>query len=186
MSTRIRNLLLAIVLLAAAGGTWLLRPPIIEDTPVTRTSSADRGFYILDAIFSGLDEHGELLYRLAAARIEGSEQTEQLRFHDVEIRYTQAQNVPWQITAAQASRRADTQTLELMQVVIESTDEAAARSVRIEADSLELETDNQLAHTSGAVRFAIGANRIDAVGLMADLHNEKITMESGVSGRVSP
>jgi LPS export ABC transporter protein LptC len=185
MPARLRNLFLFIVLIVAAAATWLLRPAEDTENPSTGTGVSERGFYILEAIFSGLDETGKVVYRLAAARIEGSQSSEQMSFHEVEISYGQDQEIPWEITAQSARRRADGNIVELTGVIIESISDGSEQITRIEAETLELEPDRQLASTSGPVRFIIGDNRIDAVGLTADLRNEQISLESRVSGRVA-
>jgi LPS export ABC transporter protein LptC len=186
MLLRLRNLILSVALIAAAVTSWLLRPLPEAEVADTEPAADDDGFYILDAIFNGLDTQGKVVYRLAATRIEGSESSDQLQFHDVEISYAQGAALPWQITAQTARRQGDQNTLELTHVVIESTSASPAETTRIEAEQLEFEPDLQLATSSGPVRFAIGNNRIDAVGLSVDLGNERITLESRVSGRVSP
>lgn len=185
MPARLRNLLLTIVLVATAVATWLLRPGEAPADQTSATEAADRGFYILDAVFNGLDESGEVIYQLAATRIEGSDNTEQMSFHDVAISYGEDHDMPWQITAQSARTQADGTLLSLTGVVIESAADSAGSITRIEADTLELETERQVARTTGPVRFAINGNRIDAVGLSADLRNEQIILESKVSGRVA-
>ena len=186
MPLGVRNLLLSILLIAAAAGTFVLRPAedALEDN--TGTAGSERGFYLLDAVFSGLDESGEVVYRLAAARIEGSDSPEQMSFVDVEISYGDDPDFPWHISADSARQRADQATLELSGVVIESAADPNKKATRIQAQTLAYEPDRQLASTTGPVSLAIGENKIDAVGLIADLRNEEITLESGVSGRVSP
>lgn len=186
MSSRLRNLLLTVVLLAAAAATWLQRPADDSANAAAGAAGGQQGFYLLDAVFSGLDETGAVIYQLAATRIEGSENPDQLQFHDVEIRYGEDVAMPWQITAESAQRQPDGNTLVLTDVVIESIADGTAQNTRIEAATLELEPKRQLATTTGRVRFTIGDSRIDAVGLTADLRNERISLESDVSGRVTP
>jgi LPS export ABC transporter protein LptC len=186
MLLRLRNLILSVALIAAAVASWLLRPPEETAGPIPVTAASERQFYILDAVFSGLDADGNVAYRLAAARIEGTEGSQQMRFHDVEINYAPNHAIPWQITAQTARRLADQNMLELTDVVIESTSASPEEATRIEAEMLELEPDLQVASSSGPVRFAIGNNRIDAVGVNVDLRSERIRLESRVSGRVAP
>ena len=89
MPVRLRNSILSVLLIAAAIGTWLLRPNDMLDAQGSNVTASERGFYIRDAVFNGLDENGEVIYQLAATRIEGSESTEQMSFHDVAINYGQ-------------------------------------------------------------------------------------------------
>jgi LPS export ABC transporter protein LptC len=186
MPSGLRNLLLTILLIAAAAGTFVLRPSEDAAGDSSGPAPSERGFYLLDAVFSGLDESGDVVYRLAAARIEGSDSPEQMSFTDVEISYGGDPDFPWQITAETARQVSEQETLQLRGVVIESMSDQGAELTRIEAQTLDYEPDRQLASTAGPVRFTIGENRIDAVGLIADLRNEEITLESGVSGRVTP
>jgi LPS export ABC transporter protein LptC len=186
MPSGVRNMLLTIALITAAAVTFVLRPAEETADGTGGPAASERGFYLLDAVFSGLDESGEVVYRLAAARIEGSDTPEEMSFLNVEISYGGDPDFPWQITADTARQRGEQETLELSGVVIESTGVQNEEVTRIEARTLEYEPDLQLASTTGPVSFSIGENKIDAVGLVADLRNERITLESGVSGRVSP
>ncbi len=186
LPTRLRNLLLFGLLITAAGLSWLLRPAAESDELSAGPTGSERGFYMLDAVFSGLDETGEVVYRLAAARIEGSDSPERMSFHDVQITYGPEKEIPWHITAETAQRPTAEEKLELTGVIIESIADPPEEKTRIEAANLELVPAEQLATTNGPVRLSIGANRIDAVGLTADLRNESISLESGVSGRNTP
>lgn len=182
----LRNIVLILLLGAAATGTWLLRPvEPLSDSTVDGTGTSLR-YYINDAVFSGLDDDGQIIYRLAAARIEGFEDSRVLNLDDVEIRYAANVDVPWVITAAQARSGGDADYFDLSGVVIERTAEQPEARTRIEADALRFEPKRQLASTPGPVRFAIGPSTINAVGLIADLRTERISLESGVYGHVSP
>jgi len=186
MPVRLRNTVLFLLLGAAAFGSWLLRPAAPLRDAALDTSAPSLGYYINDAVFSGLDDDGRIIYRLVAARIEGFEDSTVLNLDDVEIRYAPELELPWRITATSARSGADQETLELAGVIIESTTENPDERTRIEAAALSLEPKRQLVSTPGPVRFAIGASRIDAVGLSADLRAERFSLESGVYGQVAP
>lgn len=186
MPTRLRNAVIFVLLAVSAAITWWLRPPGPPEDAITTTASAQRGYYMNEAVFAGLDEAGRVVYRLAAARIEGADDSSVLSLSDVEISYAQNLELPWLITAQSARSERDAEVLELYGVVIESTSDEPASRTRIEADDIQLDTDQQIARTSGPVRFAIGTNTIEAVGLTADLGGERIRLESGVYGRIAP
>lgn len=186
MPVRLRNIVLFLLLGAVAATSWLLRP--LEPLPDSAAEVSDSAlrYYINDAVFSGLDDDGRIIYRMAAARIEGFGDSRILNLDDVEIRYAPDLNVPWLITAATARSGGEQDFLELSGVIIESTTEQPEERTRIEADDLRLEPKQQFASTPGPVRFSIGASIIDAVGLTADLRAERISLESGVYGHVAP
>ena len=174
------------MLAAAAVTSWLLRPDAPPPDTAPDTAGVRLGYYIDDAVFSGLDDEGRIIYRLAATRIEGFENSDLLNLDDVEIRYAAELDLPWRITARSARRHHDEDVLELTGVIIESTQEPPRERTRIEADDIRFEPQRQVASTSGPVRFAIGPSVVDAVGLTADLRAQFISLESGVHGRVAP
>ena len=139
-----------------------------------------------DAVFSGLDSEGKIVFQLVAARIEGSEDSSLLNLSDVEINYAEDLDVPWLITAASAVSARDQDFLELHDVVLQRTADSPNERARIEATDIRLEPDTQIARTSGPVRFAIGTSSIEAVGLTADLRAERFRLESGVNARIAP
>ena len=186
MPTRLRNSLLLIALIAAALASALLQPDRGPPDTVTTAAGTQRGYYMNDATFSGLDDEGNIVYRLSAARIEGSDDSDLLDLRDVEIRYVEEQDVPWLISAQVARSQRDDDALELSGVVIETVAGDAREHTVIEADDLRFEPDRRLASTAGPVRFSVGGGRIEATGLSADLGNERFSLESGVSGRVAP
>jgi len=186
MSSQLKKSALFVVLLAAAAISWLMRPTIEPTDVVTRTTPTKRIYYMNDAVFSGLDEQGRIIYRVAASRIEGSEETDELDLSDVEIRYVPDLEVPWLIRARSARTDAQRKVLELTDVVIESTSDDPSQTTRIEASDMQLEPETRIASTPGPVRFAIGPSSINAVGLAADLRAETIVLESNVNARISP
>lgn len=186
MSSQLRKSVLFVILIAAAAASWLLRPPQEPLDVITSTAGVKRIYYMNDAVFSGLNERGEIIYRVAATRIEGSDDTDRLDLSNVEIRYVPDLNVPWLIRARSATTNADRKVLALSDVVIESTTDDPRQAARIEASDIQLEAESQLASTSGPVRFAVGASTINAVGLIADLRAETIILESNVNARISP
>jgi LPS export ABC transporter protein LptC len=186
MSSQLKKSALFVVLLAAAATSWLMRPITEPTDVVARTTGTRRVYYMNDAVFSGLDEQGRIIYRVAASRIEGSEEADELDLRDVEIRYVPDLEVPWLIRARSARTDAQRKILELSDVVIESTSEDPGQTARIEAADMQLEPETRIASTPGPVHFAIGASSINAVGLVADLRAEKIVLESNVNARVTP
>ena len=186
MSSQIRKSALLVVLLAAAATSWLMRPTPEPAEVITRTADAKRVYYMTDAVFSGLDEQGRIIYRVAASRIEGTEEADELDLSDVEIRYVPDLDVPWLIKARSARTDAQRKVLDLTDVVIESTSDDPSQAARIEASDIQLEPERQLASTAGPVLFAIGPSTINAVGLVADLRAETFVLESNVNARVAP
>ena len=179
MTTPIRNFLILLLLAVIAGGSWLFGRKPLPTAPAPEAAEAALGYYLKDAVFSGLDADGRVIYRLAAGRIEQAPDSDMLTLESVEISYRDERAVPWIIRAAHARSSEDRAIIELEgDVTIENS--GPGQITRIESSDLRLEPGNYFASTSGPVRFAVGNTWIRAVGLKAYLRDERIDLESEV------
>ncbi len=186
MPVPIRNAIIVLVLCLAALASWYLRAP--EEGPVSnmQTRYPDLGYYLTDAIFSGLDADGQVIYQLAAARIEEFPESDMLSLETVELTYSDIAAVPWLIRAASAQSPRDGSYIALAgDVTIESTKRDSSETARIETEDLLFEPETNFASTPGPVSLAIGASRITAIGLSAYLKDERISLESDVHAEVA-
>ena len=175
MLTPLRNVLIALLLGAAAVTSWYLAAPRGE--PAFRPDARDTvrlGYYLEGAVFRGTNSEGRLVYQISADRIEENPDAEQLRFENVEINYFESEGVPWSARAATATAPVDRAFIDLRgSVRLVSNDTQAGRTL-IETEAMRLEPDRYFATSEGPVRLAVGDNWLTAGRLEADLIDDMI------------
>jgi len=186
MHVNLRNTVWLLLLGGAAVGTWLLiRKPPAEIEVARSPSITSLGYYLKEAVIVGTDTDGEVLYRIAASRVEESPDTEQLRLDDVEVAYRNDRGIPWRIQATSARGPTNRAYLDLSgSVRIERTDTDGEEPTVIETSELHLVPEEYFASTDAAVRFVVGDTSIDAVGLKAYLKDDKIDLESKIHAEI--
>ena len=186
MHPSVQNLVWLLVLGSAAAGTWYLtREPSVEPEATQSPGTNSLGYYLKGATVVGTDTNGEVLYRIAADRIEEDPDTSRLILSDVEVEYRDDVGVPWKIRASNASGPVDRAYFDMRgNVTIEHVDEVTQERTVIEAEEIHLIPESYFASTDGPVRFRIGDTEIDAVGLKAHLKDDRIDLESDVHAEI--
>lgn len=184
-----RNALLTALLLVAVAGTWYLGH-LGRQMPAPQAGDAvlELGYYLRNAVLLGTNDEGQVVYRISAARVaaDGEEADEdgRLALETVTIDYRDDQDVAWQISAGRAAAARDADVLELRGGVrVQSTAARDGPETVIEAEQLSLEPERYLARTPGEVTVNIGAHRLSATGLTADLRDDRLELESRVHGQ---
>jgi lipopolysaccharide export system protein LptC len=172
--------LLAVI--AAASWLWSqyeAAPTAPQRDPV----SVPPGYYLSGAVLIGTDTEGRIQYRLRAGRAEEKPASNTLEFSDVEIEYAPAQQIPWIVRATNATGPVDLSQLELSgQVSLESA-RPGREPLLIETTQLLFEPERLMARSDQPVQIAIGTRRINAVGLCADLKEDRLKLESQIHGQ---
>lgn len=182
-----RSVLAFATLTTAAFGTWYLtstlsRPEIVE-TVSDRSSS---GFYVRDARFLGTDVDGSLLYEIESEFAE-QQPNKEIELRDVRITYTTDADVPWTITADEATLSSLQGVLQLRGHVIASSDEGFAEQVtEIRSPILEIDPNSYRAETESRVQLRIGSRSLTGTGMLALLQENRLELKSNVSGKFVP
>jgi LPS export ABC transporter protein LptC len=184
----LRNLLLIILLGAAAVASWILSRPLpIETRSRATDSAAPPGYYLLDAHLRGTDETGQVAYSIAAERLEENVDLGKLLLEGVVVDYHPQDEVPWVITAARGVAPKDRTELDLTGgVEVRSAPEDGSSPVQITTQSLRFTPSTSSAVTDQAVAIEVGDWRVDAVGLRTLLKDRRLELESQVHGAVLP
>jgi len=182
------NVLGLAVLAAAAIASWYWSR---EDATFSRASglgpSGPPGYYLRDANISIMDENGSLLYEISADAIEERPAENRTMLSGVYVRYNPAAEVPWEVSADNGEIPSDDQYIELSgDVELVSTSEPGGEITIIQAPRIRLAPEDFLASTDSAVSVLLGEQRLDAVGLRADLKGDYLQLESSVHGQFNP
>ncbi len=188
MYPKLRNVLGSLLLAAMAAGTlYLSRVTSPPEPERERDAPGPSGYYFLGARVIGTDETGRVAYRISAARAVELPDGYGLGLHDVRVEYSAADEVPWLLTATEATAAKDGSFLDLRGGVrLESVPQEDRRKVVIETERLALDPEQSVARSDEPVRVAIGGAFVSAVGIEAHLKDDLLQLESNVHGRLSP
>lgn len=180
MYLNLRNAVWLTLLASAAIATGLLsRTPETDGTDSGQLRSTSLGYYLTGAVLVGTDQSGEVLYRIAAERIEENPETRELVLHSIELVYRDSHTVPWRVRAAAAHGPTTREYFDLTGgVSIERGPDSDGPAAKIEAASLRLEPESYQASTDGPVRFVLGETPISGVGLKAHLKDGQIDLKN--------
>ena len=182
-----RNVILVILLSAAAIGSWYLARTHragVADTPTV--NAAHRGYYLKSARILGTDDDGSLLYEIFADHAE-QQAEDRIEFTDVRIHYSPDAEVPWTVHADAATIREGAPQIVLRgHVRAVSARDESGQDTEIRAQYLELDPERYVAETEERVQVRIGARSLTATGMLASLHDNRIELKSNVRGKIAP
>ena len=183
----VRSALTLVALGAVAVGTWYLASSLTTREIVeTSTERYSAGFYVRGARFLGTDLDGSLLYEVEAEFAE-QQPNKEIELQNVKVTYATAADVPWTITADEATLVHSRGTLQLRGHVIATSDEGFSGQVtEIRSPILEIDPNSYRAETSSRVQLRIGSRSLTGTGMLALLQENRLELKSNVSGKFVP
>jgi lipopolysaccharide export system protein LptC len=182
-----RNIVLLIVLGAAAIGSWYLaRDDRAGETDEVPYENVHRGYYLKSARILGTAENGALLYAIEADHAE-QRADRRIDFTDVRVRYSPASNIPWTVNADAATLSEGSPRIVLRgHVRATSSGSIDEDETEIRTQYLELDPERFVAETDQRVQIRIGARSLTATGMLASLSDNKIELKSNIRGKIAP
>lgn len=128
-----------------------------------------------------------MLYRISASAVEERPAESRTVLADVTIVYSPLADVPWEIRADSGEIPDAQRFLELSgSVELATTESASGESTQIRAPRIRFSPDEYLATTDTDVSVSLGTERLEAVGMIADLKDDYLELESSVHGLFNP
>jgi lipopolysaccharide export system protein LptC len=182
-----RTITFIVLLTAAAIGSWyLVRSNATTYDDETAPDPIHRGYYLKQARILGTGEDGKLLYEIEAEHAE-QQQDDRVEFTTVRIRYAPESDVPWTISADEATLREGAPRIALRgHVQILNSGASRDEDTEIRTQYLELDPDRFIAETDERVQIRFGARSVTAKGMLASLNDDKIELKSNVRGKIAP
>lgn len=175
-----------LLLAAAIGSGYLARTLDDGPAPSATPATAEQGFYLRAARIFGTGEDGRPLYEIEAEYAE-QQGDDAIRFENVRVRYSPDAAVPWQVAADSALINKDRSQLLLDGHVLAVSQEGFAGNVtEIRTDRLQLEPERYRAMTDARVQIRIGERSLTATGMEALLDENRLRLQSNVSGKFAP
>ena len=174
------------LLLLAIGTGYLARSLQPAEITETLTNGGGDGFYLKSAQLLGTDAEGQLLYEIEADFIV-QQKNNDIAMQNVRISYSAGSQVPWTITADEATISEDQTLLRLSGHVIAISNTGFAEQVtEIRTPQLDIEPTTYKAETDSRVQIRIGSRSLTATGMLALLQDNRLQLKSNVSGKFVP
>jgi LPS export ABC transporter protein LptC len=176
-----------VVLVTLAAGSWWLAGGREAATPAALTlAAAPSGYYLKDAELTQTGGGANLSLR--TERIEEDPRTGESSLGPLSARYAPAGGGPWHVVADRGRLSRDGSALALEgHVTLEA--EGGARPLagaRLTTSELSFDSAASEARTEAPVSIEIGARAVTAVGLRADMKQERLWLKSSVHGQFTP
>ncbi len=180
-----RNALGFSLLGAAAIASWFWsRDTAVPDLGADDAPPAPLGYYLRDAAIKVMDVDGSVLYEIVAEAIEERPDQNQTLLSGVYVRYSPTTDVPWEVSAESGVIPNDERYIELSgEVQLSSIPDDRREPTIIRAPRLRFAPDEFLATTDTTVSLVLGEERLDAVGMSANLQDDQLELESSVHGQ---
>lgn len=180
-----RNVLGFSLLGAAAIASWFWsRDTGVLDIGADNGPPAPLGYYLRGATIKVMDVDGSVLYEILADAIEERPDQNQTFLSGVYVRYSPTTDVPWEVSAENGMIPGNERFIELSgEVELSSIPDDRSESTIIRSPRLRFSPDEFLATTDTAVSLVLGEERLDAVGMSANLQDDQLELESSVHGQ---
>jgi len=184
----VRNLVLLVLLGAAAFASWFWsRPTMIEPPRQHAAGEGDLGYYLRGARMVGTDASGRAVYRILADRLEERPSEERLVLERVQVEYRPPGEMPWVITAGSGNATRDRSLLELKDGVdIRSQPTDGSPPVHVTTPALRFVPATSSAESDQRVVIDAGSWHLEGVGLNTRLKDNRVELESDVHGKFFP
>jgi LPS export ABC transporter protein LptC len=172
MPAHSRNLVLFLVLAAAALLTWVLARNT-EPEPISEQDSAGHApqrVYLGGAVLYGTDDEGRIPYRVHAERVEQESREHNFSLQEVRVEYAGDSEIAWGITAASGEMTPDRTLLDLSVVRLTARRLDEADSFVFVARDLSLNLHEKTASTRRPVGLRKDQCESNARGLNVDLN----------------
>ena len=185
MAFRIFTLL---AVLALAVSTWILSSPSRRPTQQPLGAAASLpGYYLKNAVMTDYDEKGDVSVRIHADRIDQIDHGPEVALTNVRVDYQSPQGQAWVLFGDTGRVETGGKILDVAgNVRLEEQSSEHAATAVMHTDTLRYDAANALATTSSEVRIDFGLHTLTAHGMIANLKERTMRLESKVNGRFQP
>jgi LPS export ABC transporter protein LptC len=177
-----------IAVIALAVSTWILSSPQRRTAQsIEAGRAALPGYYLKSAVLTDYDETGAPSIRIQADRIDQIDHGSDVALYNVRLDYQSPSGQAWVMYGDVAHVGSDGKVIEVsgnVRLEGQSTDHAGTALVR--TDTLTYDVPEAIASTKSDVRIDFGAHSLTARGLIANLKERTMRLESKVNGRFQP
>jgi lipopolysaccharide export system protein LptC len=185
MAFRIFTLLAVVALLVS---TWILSSPARRPAgPAAGSQAALPGYYLKDAVLTDYDANGAVSVRIHADRIDQVDHGTEAMLYNVRVDYQSSQGQTWVLLGDTGHVEAGGKIVDVAgNVRLEEQGTEHAGTAVLHTDTLRYDVPDAIATTQSDVRIDFGVHALTARGLVANLKERTMRLESRVNGRFQP
>jgi lipopolysaccharide export system protein LptC len=182
------RLFTVLAVIALAVSTWILSSPSHRPRPPSATGAADLpGYYLKNAVLTDYDATGTPTIRIEAERIDQVAHSPEVLLSNVRVNYLAPGGQNWLMFGDRAHVQSGGNIVDVegnVRLQGEGTSKTPAAVIR--TDTLSYDVAESVATTKSDVRIDFGAHTLTAHGLVANLRDRTMHLESKVNGRFQP
>ena len=173
---------------ALAVSTWILSTPGRIPSPESAAPRAQMpSYYLKTAILTDYDESGIPSVRVAAERIDQIANGPEIALHDVRVDYQPPSGPSWVVTGDLAHVESDGDAVDVAgNVRLLGQNQAGDGPALIRTDVLRYDVATGIASTQSDVHVDFAQQTVSARGLVANMKDRTLLLESRVNGRFRP
>jgi len=176
-----------LAVLALILSTWILSSPGRDTSRPSVKHEDSPGYYLKNAVMTDFDERGDPSLKLGAERIDQIGHTNEVTLINVRVDYAAPNGQDWVMFGDTAHVEPGGKIVDLQgNVRLQGTDPAYAGTAVIRTDKLSYDVPEGIASTKSDVLIDFRRHSLSARGLIANLKQRTLRLESRVNGRFQP
>ncbi|HEX4152973.1 MAG TPA: LPS export ABC transporter periplasmic protein LptC [Steroidobacteraceae bacterium] len=178
--------LLAVIALGVS--TWILSSPSHRPASTGAGAAASLpGYYLKNAILTDYDANGAPTVRIHADRIDQVDHGPEIALYNVRVDYQSPSGQSWVLLGDTGRVETGGKIVDVAgNVKLSELAPDQATPAVMHTDTLRYDVTNGIASTQSEVRIDFGPHALNARGLVANLKDRTIRLESRVNGRFQP
>jgi lipopolysaccharide export system protein LptC len=177
--------LLAVIALGVS--TWILSSPSHRPAQTGPEASSLPGYYLKNAILTDYDDNGAPSVRIHADRIDQIDHGPEVALTNVRVDYQSPSGQTWVLSGDTGHVETGGKIVDVagnVKLTEISTDQTVPAVMH--TDTLRYDVPNGIATTQSDVRIDFGPHALNGHGLVANLKDRTMRLESKVNGRFQP
>jgi LPS export ABC transporter protein LptC len=177
-----------LAVLALAVSTWILSSPSRGPAQTRRTRDAALpGYYLKNAVLTDYDETGAPSMRIHADRIDQIDHGSEVALYNVRVDYQPQNGQSWVMFGDVAHVEGGGKVIDVQgNVRLEGSSAEHAGTAIVRSDTMSYDVADAIATTKSDVRIEFGLHTLTARGLIANLKDRTMRLESKVNGHFQP
>jgi LPS export ABC transporter protein LptC len=177
-----------IAVIALAISTWILSAPNHRPAATAGAGQGNLpGYYLKNTVLTDYDEAGDPSIRIHAERIDQIDHGPEVALYNVRFDYQAPNGQSWVMFGNVAHVEAGGKIVQVSgDVRLEGQSSEHEGTAVVRTDALTYDVPDAIASTDSDVRIEFGAHSLTAHGLLANLKERTMRLESKVNGRFQP
>jgi len=177
-----------IAVLALAVSTWILSNPARNPDAASVVNQAKSpGYFLKQAVMTDYDELGNPSIRIAAERIDQIEHSTEVALYNVRVDYQSPGGQAWVMFGDEARVQTGAKIVDMTgNVRLQGPTQGPDGPAVIQSDTMSYNVPLGVASTDSDVRISFGQHALNARGLVANLKEHTVRLESRVNGHFQP